>query len=194
MGRLGWDQETVMPPRRGCAAGRGDGRARGRAACAPVRSADRGASGAGGTRDGGRGGAASADRAGACKNRQDPGRSGDRTGAGDIHGAGGSGRWRGQMTTSMPFLPTLAHVLRLKRVEAEALADGGDLYDALIDDYEPGMTAAELGALFRPDAAAAGGSARPDPRGGAGAAGAFGAFPARRATGAVARDRAGLRL
>jgi carboxypeptidase Taq len=46
------------------------------------------------------------------------------------------------------FLPTLAHVLRLKRVEAEALADGGDLYDALIDDYEPGMTAAELGALF----------------------------------------------
>jgi carboxypeptidase Taq len=46
------------------------------------------------------------------------------------------------------FLPTLAHVVRLKRVEAEALADGGDLYDALIDDYEPGMTAAELGALF----------------------------------------------
>ncbi len=46
------------------------------------------------------------------------------------------------------FLPTLAHVVRLRRVEAEALADGGDLYDALIDDYEPGMTAAELGALF----------------------------------------------
>jgi carboxypeptidase Taq len=46
------------------------------------------------------------------------------------------------------FLPTLAHVVRLKRVEAEALADGGDLYDALIDDYEPGMKATELGALF----------------------------------------------
>jgi carboxypeptidase Taq len=46
------------------------------------------------------------------------------------------------------FLPTLAHVVRLKRVEAEALADGGDLYDALIDDYEPGMTATELGAMF----------------------------------------------
>jgi carboxypeptidase Taq len=46
------------------------------------------------------------------------------------------------------FLPTLAHVVRLKRVEAEALAEGGDLYDALIADYEPGMTAAELGALF----------------------------------------------
>jgi carboxypeptidase Taq len=46
------------------------------------------------------------------------------------------------------FLPTLAHVVRLKRVEAEALANGGDLYDALIDDYEPGMKAAELAALF----------------------------------------------
>jgi carboxypeptidase Taq len=46
------------------------------------------------------------------------------------------------------FLPTLDHVVRLKRVEAEALADGGDLYDALIDDYEPEMTAAELGAMF----------------------------------------------
>jgi carboxypeptidase Taq len=46
------------------------------------------------------------------------------------------------------FLPTLAHVVRLKRVEAEALAGGGDLYDALIDDYEPGMKATELAALF----------------------------------------------
>ncbi|MDG4648356.1 carboxypeptidase M32 [Roseibacterium sp. SDUM158017] len=46
------------------------------------------------------------------------------------------------------FLPTLSHVVRLKRVEAEALAGGSDLYDALVDDFEPGMTAAELGALF----------------------------------------------
>ncbi|MCU4654254.1 carboxypeptidase M32 [Roseibacterium sp. SDUM158016] len=46
------------------------------------------------------------------------------------------------------FLPTLETVVRLKRIEAEALADGGDLYDALIDDYEPGMKAAELAALF----------------------------------------------
>jgi carboxypeptidase Taq len=38
--------------------------------------------------------------------------------------------------------------VRQKRVEAEALAEGGDLYDALIDDYEPGMKAAELAALF----------------------------------------------
>jgi carboxypeptidase Taq len=46
------------------------------------------------------------------------------------------------------FLPTLSEVLALKREEAAALASGGDLYDALIDDYEPGATAASLGAMF----------------------------------------------
>jgi carboxypeptidase Taq len=46
------------------------------------------------------------------------------------------------------FLPTLSEVLALKREEAAALATGGDLYDALIDDYEPGATAASLGAMF----------------------------------------------
>ena len=46
------------------------------------------------------------------------------------------------------FLPTLARVIDLKREEAACLAQGGDLYDALIDDYEPGATAAGLGAMF----------------------------------------------
>jgi carboxypeptidase Taq len=46
------------------------------------------------------------------------------------------------------FLPTLSEVLALKREEAAALATGGDLYDALIDDYEPGATAESLGAMF----------------------------------------------
>ena len=46
------------------------------------------------------------------------------------------------------FLPTLAQVIRLRRQEAECLAQGGDLYDALIDDYEPGATAESLGAMF----------------------------------------------
>ncbi len=45
------------------------------------------------------------------------------------------------------FLPTLEEVVRLKREEAECLSDG-DLYDALLDDYEPGATAKELGAMF----------------------------------------------
>lgn len=47
------------------------------------------------------------------------------------------------------FKPVLENILRLKREEAEALADGGDLYDALLDDYEPGATGgAELQAMF----------------------------------------------
>ncbi|MFV0383392.1 carboxypeptidase M32 [Paracoccus sp. (in: a-proteobacteria)] len=46
------------------------------------------------------------------------------------------------------FLPTLDQVLMLKREEAAALADGGDLYDALLDDYEPDTTGAEIAALF----------------------------------------------
>ncbi len=46
------------------------------------------------------------------------------------------------------FLPTLARVIDLKRQEAACLAQGGDLYDALIDDYEPGATAASLSAMF----------------------------------------------
>ncbi len=46
------------------------------------------------------------------------------------------------------FLPTLTQVIGLKRQEAECLAQGGDLYDALVDDYEPGATAASLSAMF----------------------------------------------
>ena len=46
------------------------------------------------------------------------------------------------------FLPVLEEVVRLKRLEGQALADGGDVYDAMIDDYEPDMTAAGLQAMF----------------------------------------------
>lgn len=46
------------------------------------------------------------------------------------------------------FLPTLAHVITLRREEGAALADGGDVYDALLDNYEPGATGAALAALF----------------------------------------------
>ncbi|MCB1337070.1 MAG: carboxypeptidase M32, partial [Maritimibacter sp.] len=50
------------------------------------------------------------------------------------------------------FLPVLEEIVRLKREEAAALCDGGhyggDLYDALIDDYEPEATGAELAAMF----------------------------------------------
>ena len=46
------------------------------------------------------------------------------------------------------FLPWLTRVLELRREEAAALADGGDHYDALLDDYEPDARAAEIGAMF----------------------------------------------
>ncbi|MDF1855764.1 carboxypeptidase M32 [Pseudooceanicola sp.] len=46
------------------------------------------------------------------------------------------------------FVPVLSEVLRLKREEGAALAAGGDVYDAMLDDYEPGMKAAELEAMF----------------------------------------------
>jgi carboxypeptidase Taq len=46
------------------------------------------------------------------------------------------------------FLPVLAEVLRLKREEAACLAEGGDLYDALLDDFEPGATSATVAAMF----------------------------------------------
>jgi carboxypeptidase Taq len=46
------------------------------------------------------------------------------------------------------FLPTLTEVIALRREEAACLAAGGDLYDALIDDYEPGARAADLAAMF----------------------------------------------
>ena len=46
------------------------------------------------------------------------------------------------------FLPMLEKVVDLRRQEAACLANGGDLYDALVDDYEPGMTGAEIAAMF----------------------------------------------
>ncbi|MFZ1726642.1 MAG: carboxypeptidase M32, partial [Albidovulum sp.] len=46
------------------------------------------------------------------------------------------------------FLPTLGKVIALIREKGQALADGGDTYDALLDEYEPGATGAELAAMF----------------------------------------------
>lgn len=47
------------------------------------------------------------------------------------------------------MIPALSRVLALKREEAERLAESGqDPYDALLADYEPGMTGERLAALF----------------------------------------------
>jgi carboxypeptidase Taq len=46
------------------------------------------------------------------------------------------------------FLPTLDRVVALVREKGQALADGGDVYDALLDDYEPEATGAQIAAMF----------------------------------------------
>ncbi|MDD9715656.1 carboxypeptidase M32 [Dinoroseobacter sp. PD6] len=60
------------------------------------------------------------------------------------------GRWaEARAAEDVPaFLPVLEEVVALRREEAAALADGRPLYDALLDDYEPGATEAEIAALF----------------------------------------------
>ena len=46
------------------------------------------------------------------------------------------------------FAPTLEKVVKLRQEEAAALAGDGDLYDALLDDYEPGATGDALEKMF----------------------------------------------
>ena len=46
------------------------------------------------------------------------------------------------------FAPVLDEVVALKREEGAALADGGDVYDAMLQDYEPGTTAAQISEIF----------------------------------------------
>ncbi|MFW8593051.1 carboxypeptidase M32 [Cribrihabitans neustonicus] len=46
------------------------------------------------------------------------------------------------------FLPVLEEVVALKREEGQALAAGGHVYDAMVEDYEPGTTSAEIAAIF----------------------------------------------
>ena len=47
------------------------------------------------------------------------------------------------------FAPVLREVVSLKREEGAALSAGGDVYDAMLNDYEQGATAAELLAMFK---------------------------------------------
>lgn len=46
------------------------------------------------------------------------------------------------------FLPVLKTVIELRQQEGAAISDGGDTYDALLQDYEPGGSAAEISAMF----------------------------------------------
>ena len=56
-----------------------------------------------------------------------------------------------QQSDFKQFLPWLEQIVALKREEAEAIGYGdGVPYDALLDDYEPGMTARDVEGLFTP--------------------------------------------
>ena len=46
------------------------------------------------------------------------------------------------------FLPVLEEVVALKRQEGQALAAGGNLYDAMVADYEQGTTSSEIAEIF----------------------------------------------
>ena len=46
------------------------------------------------------------------------------------------------------FAPVLEEVVALKREEGAALANGGGIYDAMLEDYEPGTTAADIATIF----------------------------------------------
>ncbi len=46
------------------------------------------------------------------------------------------------------FRPVLEEVVSLKQQEGAALAQGGDAYDALLEDYEPASDAAQIAAMF----------------------------------------------
>ena len=46
------------------------------------------------------------------------------------------------------YLPVLEKVVQLRQEEASTLAQGGDAYDALLKDYEPGATSVEIAAMF----------------------------------------------
>jgi carboxypeptidase Taq len=46
------------------------------------------------------------------------------------------------------FLPVLQEVVALKREEGAALAQGGDIYDAMVEDYEPYTTGSQIAEIF----------------------------------------------
>ncbi|WP_109464806.1 carboxypeptidase M32 [Albibacillus kandeliae] len=146
-GRLGWDQETVMP--RGAAAQRGAEMA----AIESVLHERRSSARIGEWLEQ----AEAPDAAGAAQLREIR-RAYDR--ANKVPAAlakkiaqvtsEAQGKWAAARADEdvAAFLPVLEEVVALKREEGAALANGGTLYDAMLDDYEPGMTGAEIAALF----------------------------------------------
>lgn len=147
MGRLGWDQETMMP--RGAA----DQRAEEMAALESVLHARRTDPRVGDWLEQAQAPDAMGEavlrhvRRSYTRNRKVPARLAEEIArvTSRAQGIWAEARARDDVAH---FLPWLERVVALKREEAAALAGGGALYDALLDDYEPGATAAEVGAMF----------------------------------------------
>ncbi|APX11560.1 carboxypeptidase M32 [Tateyamaria omphalii] len=148
-GRLGWDQETMMP--RGAAAQRGEEMA----AMESVLHARRTDPKVGDWLAAIDAGALAA--VDAAKLREIK-RSYDRASKvpGDLAAqiarvtSNAQGKWAEAREADdyAAFAPVLAEVIALKREEGAALANGGDIYDAMLEDYEPGTTGADLEAMF----------------------------------------------
>ena len=148
-GRLGWDQETMMP--RGAAAQRAEESGAMQAVLHARRIDPRVAewlTAAEGE---------TLDQVGMAQVRHIR-RSHDRTARvpGDLaealarRTALAQGEWAAARESSDfdAFAPVLAEIVALKREEGAALANGNNVYDALLDDYEPGAVAADLEAMF----------------------------------------------
>ncbi|MFA3915543.1 carboxypeptidase M32 [Ruegeria hyattellae] len=146
-GRLGWDQETVMP--RGAASQRGEEMAAIEAVLHGRRSDPRVGDWLAS--------AEAPDEAGAAQLREIR-RAYERTVKVPADLAKriaqvtseAQGKWAQARADEdvVAFLPVLEEVVALKREEGAALASGGDVYDALVEDYEPHTTAAQIGAIF----------------------------------------------
>ena len=148
-GRLGWDQETVMP--RGAAEQRGEEMAALEGVLHARRTAGQVGDWLAAIDDG------SLDEVGQAKLRhlrRDYARNTKVPGKLAAEIARLTSRAQGQWAEARAnedvaaFVPVLAEVIKLRQEEGAALADGGDVYDALLQDYEPGTTAAELEAMF----------------------------------------------
>ena len=146
-GRLGWDQETVMP--RGAAPQRAEEMAAIEAVLHARRSDPRVAEWLESAY-----GSSEADKAQLREIRREYDRAvkvpSDLATAIARVTSEAQGKWAQARANEdvAAFLPVLEEVVALKREEGAALAQGGDIYDAMVEDYEPYTTGAQIAEIF----------------------------------------------